>query len=92
MTNPIIQYYESGQKHAEIWFLNDRKHRIDGPACQEWSESGQKGQEIWFLNGYNLQNEPLKSWLKENKITNLCYDTWTETQQILFKLTWGGQK
>jgi len=44
-----IDYYSNGQKRYEEWYLNDKRHREDGPAIQRWYESGQKYEE-WYLN------------------------------------------
>ena len=40
-----IDYFDNGQKMYKIWYLNDKKHREDGPAVQWWYKNGQKGYE-----------------------------------------------
>jgi len=43
-----IEYYHNGQKWFEMWYLNSKKHREDGPALQHWHNSGQKFYNIWY--------------------------------------------
>jgi len=48
---PRVKYYENGQKKSEVWSLNGKRHREDGPSYQFWFENGQKKSEEWLLNG-----------------------------------------
>lgn len=41
-----VRFYKDGTKY---WFLNDKLHRIDGPAI-EWAD----GSKEWYLNGNHL--------------------------------------
>jgi antitoxin component YwqK of YwqJK toxin-antitoxin module len=49
--NPKIEYFNNGQKQSELWYLNDKHHREDGPSYQSWYSNGQKRYESWLLNG-----------------------------------------
>jgi uncharacterized protein len=52
-----IGYYSNGQKMYEDYYLDDKYHREDGPACQRWYENGQKKYEEYLLNGkYHKEN------------------------------------
>ena len=96
---PELEYYEGSP--FQHWFgkgsrqlkrreyFNDQGnyHNPNGPAAEAWFKSGLKQKDYWYLNGRDLQKEPLRSWLEENSITDLRFNNWTETQQILFKLT-----
>jgi len=55
MTNKMIKYtvkvYPDGSKH---WYLNGRRHREDGPACEYAN-----GDKSWYLNGkYHREDGP----------------------------------
>ena len=55
MTNKMIKYtvkvYPDGTKY---WYLNDRLHREDGPACEYVN-----GDKSWYLNGkYHREDGP----------------------------------
>jgi len=55
MTNKIIKYtvqvYANGDKH---WYLNGKRHREDGPACEYAN-----GDKSWYLNGrYHREDGP----------------------------------
>ena len=39
---PRVKYYDNGQKRFELWSLNGKYHRVNGPAYQSWLENGQK--------------------------------------------------
>jgi len=59
-----IDYYPNGQKQYEVWYLNGKEHREDGPSYQYWYENGQKWYEEWYLNGnYYLRED----WVEELK-------------------------
>ena len=52
-----VEVYDNGDK---FWFLDDKLHREDGPAC-EYAD----GDKFWFLNGkelteaeFNARNKP----------------------------------
>jgi antitoxin component YwqK of YwqJK toxin-antitoxin module len=51
------EFYANGQKEYEIWYLNGKYHREDGPTYQEWFENGQKKSELWYLNGKKYSRE-----------------------------------
>jgi len=66
---PKIKYYPNGQKKSEIWSLNGKYHREDGPAYQWWYENGQKDYEWWYLNGkYHRDNGPaVQRWFRNGQ-------------------------
>ena len=43
MSEPIMEIYEDG---ANVWYLNGKLHREDGPAIEEVN-----GDKAWFLDG-----------------------------------------
>ena len=56
---PVIKYYENGQKQKEIYYLNDKEHKEDGPAIQYWYDNGQKQLEYYYLDGkYHREDGP----------------------------------
>jgi len=69
-----IDYYPNGQKKSEIWSLNGKYHREDGPAYQKWYKNGQKRYEEWSLNNkYHREDGP-------------AYQTWFENGQKWYEL------
>jgi len=57
------------RKDMNIWSLNNKIHREDGPAVQGWHENGQKWYESWWLNGeYHREN-------------GIAYQMWWENGQ-----------
>ena len=51
----MIKYIEYTVKvfgNGSRWYLNDKLHREDGPAC-EWDD----GSKSWFLNGQRVTEE-----------------------------------
>jgi hypothetical protein len=67
--NPFISSF--GNKY---WYLNGRRHRIDGPAV-EYAD----GDKSWYLNdrGYTFDE-----WLEENNYLS-------EEEKVMLKLTYG---
>jgi len=45
-----LSYSDDGSR-MEIWTVNDREHRVDGPAVSEWNEFGEMIHEAWFVDG-----------------------------------------
>jgi len=45
-----------GQKRYEVWSLNGKEHREDGPSIQYWYENGQIGYKWWYLKGLALKS------------------------------------
>ena len=43
-------YYKSGELEYEVWYLNDKHHRTDGPAFIGYYKSGKLEYEEWYLN------------------------------------------
>jgi antitoxin component YwqK of YwqJK toxin-antitoxin module len=57
--NPLIKYYNNGQKESEHYIVNGQHHREDGPAHQRWYINGQKEFERYFINGkWHRENGP----------------------------------
>ena len=79
-----IQYYKSGKKQREVWYLNDDYHRVDGPADISYYKSGKIKKEEWYLNGKESNH---KEWLIANNLYK-PYNTWTDEEKVLWKLTW----
>ena len=49
----IIRVYDNGDKH---WYLNGKRHREDGPACEYAG-----GSKFWYLDGIKLTEEEFNS-------------------------------
>ena len=70
MNKPKCKTYSNGNKH---WYLNDKRHREDGPACEYAN-----GDKLWYLNGKcHREDGPAvehsngnKSWYLNNKEVN----------------------
>jgi len=50
-------YYKSGELEYEAYYLNGKRHRIDGPASISYYKSGKLKYEVWYLNGELLSKE-----------------------------------
>ena len=51
VVTPIIEYWPNGNKQQEVWYLNDVRHREDGPADISYYKSGKIECEYWFNTG-----------------------------------------
>ena len=61
------KFYPNGQKKSEIWYLNGKWHREDGPAYQFWYENGNKKYEEWWLNNkFHREDGPARQGWYEN--------------------------
>ena len=40
MTNPIIKYHSNGNKESESYYLNNKFHNDNGPACIFYYKNG----------------------------------------------------
>jgi hypothetical protein len=56
---PILKTYDDG---SQMWFLNGKIHREDGPAVIY-----PDGSQMWFLNYKNI-TENVTNWAKERDI------------------------
>ena len=63
--NPVITYYDNGQKGTESYYINGKLHKEDGPAYQYWIENGQKESEIYYINDFRYTREEWIEKLKE---------------------------
>lgn len=80
----VIEYGENGESRDEYWFYDGFQHREDGPARILY-DNKIKGvfKEEWWFHGKSLYEKSIKTWLKDNGITNYPL---TKEQVILFKL------
>jgi antitoxin component YwqK of YwqJK toxin-antitoxin module len=46
-----VEYYESGSIFRNIYYINDKFHREEGPALVEYSKDGIIINEAYFRNG-----------------------------------------
>lgn len=46
-----VSYYKSDKPKEELYYLNGKSHREDGPAVVRYFESGKRRSERWGLNG-----------------------------------------
>ena len=49
MIEYTVRVSENGNK---FWYLNGKRHREDGPACEYFD-----GDKFWYLNGKNLSEK-----------------------------------
>ena len=54
---PERTYYENGQIQSEYWYVNGKRHRLDGPAIVYYYKNGQIESERWFVNNKQLTKE-----------------------------------
>jgi hypothetical protein len=61
-----IEYWTNGSKYFEAYYLNDNRHREDGPAYQTWDENGFKQYEEYWLDGKKHREDgpAYQSWNK----------------------------
>jgi hypothetical protein len=91
---PTLKITTYGNKH---WFLNDIRHRVDGPAVE--SANGYKE---WWLNGelHRVDGPAIKwSFAREDWYLNgnyYTFDDWlkankyiSEEEKLMLKLTYG---
>ena len=55
MPQPMLEYRieEDGPVYTEVWLLDDRPHREDGPACiLHRTCDGAVGFELWYRDGH----------------------------------------
>ena len=55
MPQPMLEYRieEDGPVYTELWLLDDRLHREDGPACiLRRTSDGAVGFELWYQQGH----------------------------------------
>ena len=81
----IIQYYSTGNKREEYWYLNNQLHRIDSPAMILYYSSGKIKREFWYLIGEKANH---KEWLIEHDLIEKPYNTWTDEEKVLWRLSW----
>ena len=43
-------YRRDGSVERDIWHLNSKRHRIDGPAVIDYRKDGGVSSEHWYLN------------------------------------------
>ena len=51
MIKPEFSYYSNGQIQYEYYYLNNKLHRVDGPAYISYYQDGKIYSEHYFLNG-----------------------------------------
>ena len=68
MKEYTVKVYDNGDKE---WYLNDQRHRKDGPAI-EWSD----GSKAWFLKGVNYSEEEffMKTQSRDSLINKIVAD------------------
>ena len=60
------------------WWLNNERHRLDGPARKH-----SDGMIQWWIHGKKLPSVRVEEWLEENNV-----DLKTNVGQMAFKLKW----
>ena len=49
--NHVVIYYENWNKHHEKFYVNNKLHRIEGPAIISYYENGDIEHESYYQNG-----------------------------------------
>ena len=49
---------------SKFWYLNDKRHREDGPACEYTN-----GDKSWYLNGEELTEEEFNNKTQTKELT-----------------------
>ena len=63
MLNPKITYWRNGQKESEVYFVNGKYHRPNGPTVTYWHENGQIEAEYYYINNVlHRINGPARTW------------------------------
>jgi len=72
---PVLGYYDNGQLQYEIWFVDGKCRRLDGPAYRSWFKTGQLEIEEWRVdNKYHRLDGPACQCWHENG--QLGYEDW----------------
>ena len=82
MTEPVREYYDNGQLYCEIYIVNGKRHREDGPAYNRWYETGQREYEVYYVNGvHHREDGPAITWWDEDgNITS--QEFWLDGEQV----------
>lgn len=43
-----VTFHPNGEKSTERWFVNEKRHRLDGPAVIKYFSNGIKASEVWY--------------------------------------------
>ena len=76
MKTYTLDVYDNGDKY---WYLNDQRHREDGPAI-EYAD----GRKYWYLNGKELSEAEFNA---RTKPTASCEGKVVEIDGVKYKLT-----
>ena len=76
-----MQWHANGTPACELWMVNGKSHRTDGPSTQQWFPDGTIGIESWKVDGkYHRTDGPavrqwgnggslhIESWYTEGKL------------------------
>jgi antitoxin component YwqK of YwqJK toxin-antitoxin module len=66
----ICEYYKNGQLAYEEYYLNDKRHNPNGPACRRWYDNGQLVYEVYYLNGklHNPNGPACRRWYENGQL------------------------
>jgi hypothetical protein len=53
----IEYWYKNGTNRCEIYYINGKYHREDGPTYQRWNADGIKQHEMYYLNDKKYSKE-----------------------------------
>ena len=70
----LTGYYRNGNVYYEIYFLNDKYHRTDGPAFIDYNEDGRVYREEYYLNGIRFYKKVINSKLTRKMFPNHIVD------------------
>jgi len=72
-----VEYYDIDGTHAdsqpyvEQWRVDNRLHRVDGPAITVWHSDGAVAEHQWWLNGQRRAEEPsIERWPAAGEVRN----------------------
>ena len=56
-------YYDTGEKKHEEWWVADKLHKLDGPACINYNKDGTIDKEWYCINGEELSKEQWEDYI-----------------------------
>jgi hypothetical protein len=72
---PERTYYDDGSIHWELWVVNGKNHRLDGPAEICYHEDGSIRYERWRVNDVSHRIDG-PAWISYNRDGSISHERW----------------